>query len=211
MGKEVLDGATILYWNLPISRGQNVRLLFSDAGVDFKEEFFAGREFPAVKKRLAEAGINIGGTVPTVTLKDGRVIGQHYAAMRYLGRLAGGSYYPSDPEKALLVDEALDACQDWRRLISVPKSPERAEYEKNHRANTLAAFEKLVSKHGGPYLLGNDVSIADFVIYQMLADGAHGGDEKTYPNLIRLYKAVQARPGVQKLLKAQADAKKAKM
>lgn len=66
----------------------------------------------------------------------------------------------------------------------------------------------MVSKNGGPFLLGSDITIADLCIYQMLADGAHGGDEASYPNLVRLYKAVAARPGVQKLLKAQADAKK---
>jgi glutathione S-transferase len=66
----------------------------------------------------------------------------------------------------------------------------------------------MLSKHGGPFLLGNDITIGDLCIFQMLYDGAHGGDEKSYPNLARLHKAVLARPGVAKLLQQQADAKK---
>lgn len=116
----IVNGAEVLYWDLPISRGQNVRLLLSDAGIDFTDKFFKGKEFPAVKKQLAEAGINIGGTVPTVTLKDGRVIGQHRAFLRYVARLVGKGYYPQDDaERCLLVDEALDAVDDWRKLFGV--------------------------------------------------------------------------------------------
>lgn len=44
----------------------------------------------------------------------------------------------------------------------------------------------------------------------MLAENAHGNaTAKDYPNLMRLFEAVKARPGVQALLKRQADAKKA--
>lgn len=51
-----------------------------------------------------------------MTLKDGRVIGQHRAFLRYAAKKLGGTYYPSDPDKALLVDEALDFVDDWRKV-----------------------------------------------------------------------------------------------
>ncbi|KAJ3320135.1 hypothetical protein HDU93_003606, partial [Gonapodya sp. JEL0774] len=104
------------YWLAPISRGNNVRLLLADLDIPYENiDAGARTEWPTkFKKEVIALQKNLG-TVPIVTLPDGRVIGEHLAAMRYIARKAAPSYYPTeDLDKALVVDTLLDVNQDWR-------------------------------------------------------------------------------------------------
>ena len=59
----------------------------------------------------------------------------------------------------------------------------------------------------GPFVIGNTITYADLVIYQICHDEEliqHGrGGLKDYPRLIKLVDAMEARPNVQRFLKSE--------
>ncbi|KAJ3320134.1 hypothetical protein HDU93_003605 [Gonapodya sp. JEL0774] len=199
----------VLYWHRSVSRGNNIRLLLADLEVPFENVWIGERdEWESKYKKEIEALQANFGTVPVVKLPDGRKIGENLAALRYIARKAGPSYYPiDDPDKALVIDILLDLNEDWRvqrRTI--------ATYETGgKRLPVLATIEHLISSHpyhgNGPYILGDQISIADFYTFQTLNEDPKAirsaEEEKLFPELTKLWRAVAARPAVKKLLERQ--------
>ncbi|KAI9018169.1 hypothetical protein DFJ74DRAFT_208827 [Hyaloraphidium curvatum] len=199
----------VVYWDFPISRGNNLRLVLADLGVPFEDKIVGTlEEWPANKKSALEAKINLG-TVPYLELPDGRIVGEHLAAVRYVARRADKSYYPvEDTEKALLVDEMLDLNQDWRVNRRAPP------YEQS-RPLILDVIESRYAKNpfhaSGPYLLGSQITVADHYTYQTLVEWPPAilpGEETRYPELVKLRDAMKERPGIKALEERQEGRRK---
>ena len=62
--------------------------------------------------------------------------------------------------------------------------------------------------HRGPFIIGNDITYADLVIFQLcidenlIQDGRKG--LQSYPRLVQLVDAVQARPNIKKFFESDA-------
>lgn len=61
--------------------------------------------------------------------------------------------------------------------------------------------------HGnGPYLLGDQISVCDYFTFQTLTEwppAIHPGEETRFPELAKLQKATEERPGIKKLREEQ--------
>ena len=84
------------------------------------------------------------------------------------------------------------------------------EHQKGDRANFLKALNQHLSSNdlstSGPFVIGNNVTYADLVIYQICHDEqlTQNGRQglKDYPRLIKLVDAVENRPNIKKFLES---------
>lgn len=165
--------------------------------------------WPSQKAEFLAKGINLG-TVPYIELPDGRIIGEHVAAMKYIARRADPAVYPvEDPEKQLLIDELCDLNQDYRLSRRVPSYADT-------RLKILELMEGRYANnqfHGaGPYLLGEQISVCDHFLAQTLQEypcAIFPGEEYKFPELCKLMAAFEARPGVMALRERQKDRQEA--
>ena len=133
------------------------------------------------------------GTLPTLTLPDGTTVGQQRAIIRYLGKMIkheGVILYPEDPKQALLVDGLMDMLEDiWPILVglngtdSFETAPllstmfgkpylvdfiaKRMEPGEGDLALMFDHIENAYSQ--GPYLLMNQPSCADVLLFSAVA------------------------------------------
>ena len=82
---------TFYYFNLYV-RGEGVRMLLNHAGVPFEDKRVEFPDWPALKPTMP------GNQLPALQLKDGRLLGQSKAILRFVGMKHG--YYPDDPVEA---------------------------------------------------------------------------------------------------------------
>lgn len=84
------------------------------------------------------------------------------------------------------------------------------EHKKGNRANFLKALNQHLSSHelsqAGPFVIGNKITYADLVIYQICHDEqlTQKGREGLagYPRLVKLVDAVEGRPNIKKFLES---------
>jgi len=193
-------------------RGQVVRLLWIDAGIAFDDVRYGFDEYPAFKNgRLAE--MNPNATIPVVEL-NGKILVQSYAMLRHFARLLGAYDGKTEGEK-YWVDAMTDVALDWRTyfvnaFLSPNKDVDFPEHQRTKREQYAKALDTHLSTNSasqsGPYVIGNEVSYADLVIYQICHDeGLTQGGRKglqSYPRLIKLVDAVESRPNVAAFLKS---------
>jgi len=133
------------------------------------------------------------GTLPTLTLPDGTVVGQQRAIIRYLGKLIkheGHTLYPEDPVSALIVDGLMDMLEDlWPILVGLngtdsietapllstlfgkPYLDDFINLRMEPKTGDLAAMFNHIEKaySNGPYLLGRQPSCADVLLFAAIA------------------------------------------
>ena len=95
-------------------------------------------------------------------------------------------------------------------MFSPNKGEDYPEHCKKVRPRFLQGMETHLKTHDlskkGPYIIGQSVTYADFVIYQILHDENLTKDGragmKDYPRLIQLVDAVESRPNVKAFLQS---------
>lgn len=152
------------------------------------------------------------GQMPLFITGTGEHIVQSGAIVRHLARTL--NLYGATPADATTVDMALEAVGDWRRAYS------KLVYEQNldaaakdayvaalpdreSRGGYLGHLEAFAAAHGGPFLTGPAITVADLVAWDLidthhriLPDLLAGS-----PTLAAWFARVSARPG----LKAYVD------
>jgi glutathione S-transferase len=109
--------------------------------------------------------------------EDGKPHCQSWAILRFLGRKYG--YYPEDPVLAWKIDSTIDAAEDYFGAYFKFHFESVEDLKAQHKENWLKllpvwveAMEKRITKNGGKYIAGNNITIADFalasVIFNML-------------------------------------------
>jgi len=189
-----LSGCTLTYFPLS-GRGEATRIALHFAGIDFIDS-----------RIYAEWGdfkpTTPWGSMPTLTLKDGTVLGQGRAILRLAGKRAG--LYPSDDVEACKVDNLLDALDDIFATISKVPKEERVENVKTGTIGSLfGKIEAFLALHGKGCAVGNSLTIADISVFAVF--GAALGtifDNMTYemldayPTILAIRKAVASHPKV---------------
>ncbi|KAL8947005.1 MAG: hypothetical protein Q9222_006665 [Ikaeria aurantiellina] len=193
-------------------RGQVIRLLWEDAGIAYEDIRFSFDEWLEYKKTVALEK-NPTSNVPIVEL-NGRVLTQSYAILRYFAGLLG-KYDGETGEERYWVDAMCDIGSDWRTIfLRAYFSPNKEEAYPKHQQTDRNRFLKALETHltthelslRGPYVIGETVTYADFVFYQIMHDegltkeGRKGLQE--YPRLRKLVDAVEGRPGVKAFLES---------
>merc|ERR1712039_946948 len=119
--------------------------------------------------------------LPVMKLASGKEVGQSVAMARYASKLGSSGLYPSDPEKALIVDCVMDTCQD--ALTKCPQDPDeevkkkkREEYAEGKLKAYMNDIDKILKSKGGPFILGKQISVADLILKYFLLDMITSGN-----------------------------------
>ena len=128
-----MDSYKLTYWNIP-GRGECIRIMLTLGNMDFENDFIP-LPFPIPNpKNMTPPPFDDGtwgklkpgtpwGTLPTLKLPDGRVVGQQRAIVRYLAKNIeheGFLLYPEEESSALVVDGFMDMVEDiWPILVGL--------------------------------------------------------------------------------------------
>src|SRR5437868_3649875 len=120
----------LTYFDAPTSRGEECRLAFVLAGVDFEDNRIAREAWPALKPTTPF------GSVPTLEVQGKPVVSQSNAILAHLGRRYG--LLPKDDWEALRLESLLSACEDLRHAISATFGIKEPEELKRRRTELVA-------------------------------------------------------------------------
>ncbi|PHH64748.1 hypothetical protein CDD81_4010 [Ophiocordyceps australis] len=185
-----------------LGRGEVLRLFLLDAGIDHEDKRYSWDDtWGATSADLKSKGISRTGKVPIFDYK-GAHLSQHIPILRYLARELG-SYDGDSSFEKYIVDAVADMYIDWR-VNWVANLKNVSDEYKNKTApeyyNLIAQYYK---DRGGPFLLGDKITYADFAIYQSIDNDAKiGALPKQLPEpILALKKAIEARPRIATYIK----------
>ncbi|RKP09187.1 hypothetical protein THASP1DRAFT_22934 [Thamnocephalis sphaerospora] len=176
-----------------------IHFLLADAGVSFDTHRISQHDWLHHRQELIRSNKSPYGGLPVVEV-DGRSYTQLLPTLRYLARRVG-KYHAHGAEDEYLIDAAADVALDWINDYSkahiAPSANEGIQhrYRDEQRPRYAHAINHYLSRHNGPFLLGNEVSYADFVIFSIIVDNkdfAH----KDYPHIEAFVHNFEKREGV---------------
>jgi glutathione S-transferase len=178
-----------------------IRILLHDQGVQYQEVAYFSTTSPGapghewahwgpVKAAGMEDGSIPFGQLPAFTMEDGTVIVQSMAIMRHLARKLKLNGDGSE-KQMLLVDELCCEATDMRSAYSgvvygASCSEEaKAAYfgalfgDRMGRGVYLTHIEAFAARHGGAFLIGDAVTLADYVLFEVLET-----QQRLFPTLL---------------------------
>ncbi|KAG9118774.1 hypothetical protein FRC07_006540 [Ceratobasidium sp. 392] len=197
-------------------RGEVIRLFLEDAGIAFKDHRFAFDDYNAQVKSGEITKLNPLKSLPVIEI-NGAKYAQSYALLRLWARQLGKYDGKTDLER-YYVDAITDIASDWRtkfvdsafRAKDSGFGPlgDQKEIE-YHKSFTVPKYTSALNTHlstnplsaGGPFVLGKDITYADFVVFQIAHDDNWAGLDNN-PRLKELVEAVKARPRVAEYFKS---------
>ncbi|EER15147.1 Glutathione S-transferase, putative [Perkinsus marinus ATCC 50983] len=194
---------TLHYFDVP-GAAEPIRLAFAVSGIPFKDRRIPFAEFPAIKSEFPL------GQVPVLELKDGTMITQGYAILRYVGSLnpSAGLYPQSDLMKRLRIDELMDMVKDTHVKLAATMKMDEEMKMKTRKAlaeeEIPFVFGKLDEMIGDKkFATGDEMTIADLLLTNMMevfTSGYIDGFPATlcdpYTNLQRVKSNLYADPRV---------------
>lgn len=191
----------LTYFDFSASRGEECRLAFSVAGVDFEDNRVKREDWPALKATLPFR------SMPVLELEGKPPLSQANAILRLIGRKYGLLPIDDDWECAR-IESIMDAAEDIRGKVSATMSIKDPEEQKRTRAElsegALKSFgECIEAQIQGPFVSGEKISVADiklFVVVGWIKKGVldHISAElfDGYPKISALFTAVTQHPSV---------------
>jgi prostaglandin-H2 D-isomerase / glutathione transferase len=190
----------LTYFDNPRSRGEECRLAFVLAGVDFEDNRLSRDAWRALKPTTPF------GALPILEVEGKPPVSQANAILGYIGRKYG--LLPSDEWEAFRLDSLLSACEDLRHAVSATFGINDLEELKRRRAalveGPIAAWAAGMEKQiAGPFVGGATISVADVKVF-IMAGWFKGGvlDHvptdvlAKYPKLEKLFDSVKTHPKV---------------
>jgi glutathione S-transferase len=178
----------LTYFDAPMSRGEECRLAFTCAGVDFEDVRIARADWAALKPKTPF------GSLPVLELPDRPPLAQVNAILGYIGRSHG--LHPSDLFEAARHDAIMCHVEDLRAAVS-PSLYMSDEAEKKKAREALVAgyiptwaanAEKQIGD--GPFFAGAKLHVVDIKLH-MAVRWFNGGRVDHYPKLVRVHDAVR--------------------
>ncbi len=189
------------YFDMPVSRGEECRLAFVIAGVDFDDHRIARADWPAVKPTTPF------GTVPVLEIEGHAPIGESNAILQYIGRRWG--VHPTGLEEAARHEALLCAVEGLRAALlpsgRAPDETAKRIAREEFAATTLKTWAAHVEAQlgDGPFVGGATPMIADVKLYMGMRAFRRGVIDHipatcfdACPKLIRLYEAFESLPAV---------------
>uniref|UniRef100_H2ZE04 glutathione transferase n=1 Tax=Ciona savignyi TaxID=51511 RepID=H2ZE04_CIOSA len=183
------------------------RLVFAEAGVEYIDERIEQADWPARKSEMPF------GKMPVLYV-DGEPIAHSRALIRYLGR--SFNLMGSSDMDAAIVDMWLEVM--FEAVMQYPFS-EKDETKKAElieamwNDHLLPKFTKLneqILKSGGPYILGEKLSVADVAVFSIIELSMKWFPGKTLdsvPLLTKMKECVKQRPNVAAWLQKRPEEK----
>ena len=164
----LLQNCKLTYFAIA-GRGEATRLALKIGGIEFVDERIAFADWPNLKNYTP------WGSLPVLTLHDGRQVAQQRAILRLVGKETG--LYPVDDNfKAAQIDELMDAVED---IGSKTNASGQGLPQKGKEAARLAGcqpggvtyqvlekLDKFIATHGqNGHAVGDSLTIADLFVY----------------------------------------------
>lgn len=190
----------LIYFDAPVSRGEECRLALHLAGVDFEDVRVKRDDWPALKPRTPY------GSLPVLELPGQPALGQSNAILVLIGRRHG--LHPTDDFEAARHEAMMQHAEDLRAKLS--PTIRMGETEKKAARESLAAdylpqWAQSIERQlgNGPFVGGREINVADLKIHMVvrwLSSGTLDHIPATVfagnPKLLGVHDAVRDHPGV---------------
>jgi len=186
----------LTYFDMAVSRGEECRLAFVIAGVDFDDNRLSREQWAALKPSTPF------GAVPVLDVPGHPPIAQSNAILAYIGRTYG--VHPTDAVEAARHEAVLAHVEDLRASVAVPRGADEATKKsarEHMAATTVPTWAGYVERQigDGPFFAGERPMVADIKLYMGMRSFRRGVMDHIpatvfdgFPKLIRLYDAVEA-------------------
>ena len=190
----------LIYFDAPVSRGEECRLALHLAGVDFDDVRVGRDDWPALK------GQTPYGAMPVLELPGHPPLAQTNAILVLLGRRHG--LHPSDDFEAARHEGMMQHVEDLRAAVGATLRMGDAEKKVAREAlvvGFLPAWAAAAERNilAGPFFAGARINVVDLKLYkavQWLASGNVDHVPATifagYTKLTGVHDAVRDHPGV---------------
>jgi glutathione S-transferase len=192
---------TVTYFDFAGSRGEEIRLALTIAGIAFDDNRISSAEFAALKPDLPFASL------PTLEVDGLGVFGQSNAILRMIGRQHG--LHPEDAVIAARHDALMDFAEDLRHRISPSMRIEDPGQKKAARqqlaSDYIPQWARCVERQlgAGPFVDGDKPNVVDIKLYMVERWISSGGVDDipqdifdAYPKLKALAEGVRTLPAV---------------
>lgn len=191
----------LIYFDAPVSRGEECRLALHVAGVDFDDVRIKRDDWPALKPTTPFGGL------PVLELPGRPPLGQCNAILALIGRMHG--LHPKDDFEAARHEAMMCHVEDLRGAV-VPTIRITDEAEKRKAREALAATvlpawaERVERQVGeGPFFGGGKLHVVDLKLHMAVRWFAGGTVDYIpanvfagYPKLTRVFEAVKDDPRI---------------
>jgi glutathione S-transferase len=195
-----MNKTRLIYFDAPVSRGEECRLALHLAGIDFDDVRIKMADWPALKEQMPY------GSLPVLELPGAGAIAHANAILVLIGRRSG--LHPADDVEAARHEGMMQHVEDLRARVS--PTLRLGEAEKKVAREALAAeylpawgraAERNIER--GPFFGGDRLHVVDLKIY-MAVRWFNGGNVDhipatifaSFPKLIAAHDAVRDHPGV---------------
>jgi glutathione S-transferase len=190
----------LIYFDAPVSRGEECRLALHLAGVDFEDVRISLADWPAMKPRMPYGGL------PVLELPGGVLLAHSNAILVLIGRRYG--LHPTDDVEAARHEGMMQHVEDLRATVSPTLRMGDAE-KKAAREKLVAGFlpawagaaEQNIG--AGPFFGGEKLHVVDLKIHMAVrwfiggkVDHVPATIFADYPKLTGVYAAVRDHAGV---------------
>ncbi|KAI9495911.1 hypothetical protein BDB00DRAFT_810921 [Zychaea mexicana] len=191
------------FGNVPTDcgRGENIKLLLEDAGISHEYILHKWQDWPKVRDEWIASGYT-AGSLPVIETADGK----RYSCTTPIARLLSrqlGKYYGKNIDDEHLVDSVADLAQDWYYRFAFDSWLRPDNREKHLQEDVpfhLQRLERYYELRDGPYVLGSEISFADFQTYHMITDEKLKPKDLP-PRLAALVRTIEERPNIAKYMK----------
>ena len=190
----------LIYFDAPVSRGEECRLALHLAGVDFEDVRIKGAEWPAMKEKMPY------GALPVLELPGHPPLAHSNAILVMVGRCHG--LHPPDEFEAARHEGMMQHVEDLRATVGPTirmSEPEKKAIREALVEGYLPAWARYAEKNipGEPFFGGAKLNVVDLKLH-MAVRWFNGGKVDyipatifaAYPKLMRVHDAVRDHPGI---------------
>jgi len=192
----------LTYFDAPVGRGEECRLAFVLAGVEFDDHRIQRADWPAMKPQTPF------GSLPVLELPGHAPFAQSNAILALIGRMHG--MHPDDPVECARHEAMMQHVEDLRAQLSPTIRMGEAE-KKAAREALVADYLPAWGRHAernlagtGPYFAGTQASVVDTKLHMAVRWFAGGKVDHVpasifsgFPRLMAVHDAVRDHPRVQ--------------
>lgn len=190
----------LIYFDAPVSRGEECRLALHIAGVDFEDVRVKSAEWTALKPQTPY------GALPVLELPDKPPLAHSNAILVLIGKQY--ALHPADKFEAARHEGMMQHVEDLRGVVGPTiwmadeeKKAAREKIASDYLPKWGAAAEKNIT--GSPFFGGEKLNVVDLKLHMAVrwfiggkVDHIPATIFDKYPKLIRVHDAVRDHPGV---------------
>jgi glutathione S-transferase len=190
----------LIYFDAPVSRGEECRLALHLGGIDFEDVRIKGADWPAMKEQTPY------GALPVLELPGRPPLAHSNAILVMIGRLHG--LHPSDDFDAARHEGMMQHIEDLRGVVGPTirmNEPEKKAARAALVEGYLPAWGRSAEKNilGEPFFGGAKPNVVDLKLHMAVRWFIGGKVDyipatifASYPKLMRVHDAVRDHPGV---------------